>query len=487
MIKLWTIRSLRVRLLISLMLAIGLVWATWIGCQVVQMSRQQSGHWDTMMQSVGQQILRSVHASMGPADAGRSLQIPSQVPVREEHLSYQVWHRDGHVILRSVDAPEVPWVPVRFDVPDWLGKSEAGGQPWRVYTISDASGNVQVQVAKSQRTLDAELRAWFGGSLVVALLAMVLLGTVSWWTICWMLRPVLTVRRALDSRAALDLQPLPMAGLPQELRPLVEGFNQLLGQLDTALRGERRFLADAAHELRTPLAVLTTQARLVQSARTLEESRASAEPLLCGIERASRLTEQLLDSARLDASPSDTQPDVALHEIVEMVVQDFDASARQARQRLQLDAEACALPVDVDTLGVLLRNLLDNAQRYSGPGSRIQVACRRVPCGTGWCVELAVRDDGPGVPSGELARLFDRFYRVPGTPGRGSGIGLSLVARIAELHGAEVEAGTGLEGRGLGISLRFVRYAARPPAPRVDSAPMPLALNPTPVRGPATT
>ena len=487
MIRIWTIRSLRVRLLISLMLAIGLVWASWIGCQVVQMARQQSGHWDTMMQSVGQQILLSVPSSVVPAPAGEVVRLPAQVPVREEHLSYQVWHRDGHVILRSAHAPEQPWTPLRFDVPDWLGKSEVGGQPWRVYTISDASGRVQVQVAKSQRTLDAELAAWFGGSLAVALLSMAVLGTVSWWTICWTLRPVLHVRRALDSRATLDLQPLPLTGLPQELRPLVEGFNQLLGQLDTALRGERRFLADAAHELRTPLAVLTTQARLVQSARTLEESRTSALPLLSGIERASRLTEQLLDSARLDASATGCQPEVALHEIVAMVVQDFDASARQSRQRLQLDTEACALPVDVDTLGVLLRNLVDNALRYSGPGARIQVACRRVPHGTGWCVELAVRDDGPGVPSAELGRLFDRFYRVPGTPGRGSGIGLSLVARIAELHGADVAAGSGLDGRGLAITLRFVRYAARP-APQVpDSAPAPLAITPTTARGPATT
>jgi len=471
----WAIRSLRVRLLKNLMLAIVLVWASWFGCQAIQMSRTQSGHWDTMMRAIGQQILRSVSPTMAEVKARDAVRMPPEVTAMQENLSYQIWHRDGHSILKSADAPDVPFAPLQFDTPDWLGTAEAGGKVWRIYTITDADRSVQVQVAKRQDMLDAEMALWFNGSILVAVALIALFGTVSWLTICMTMAPVKRLRDALAQRKPLDMRPVPSAELPQELRPLVDGFNTVLGQLDTALRAERHFLADAAHELRTPLAVLTAQARLVQSAGTLEESRAAIEPLVSGIERASRLTEQLLDSARLDATtdvPAHTA--AALHEVVSLVVHDFAAMARQQRQRLLLDTEPCALPVDVNNVGMLLRNLIDNAHRYGGEGARIQVQCRRVEENGRWCVAVGVRDDGPGVPEAERQRIFDRFYRVPGTAGRGSGIGLSLVARIAELHGARIDVGDGLEGRGFGIALVFVAHPVEAPAECADSAPAPL-------------
>ena len=123
---------------------------------------------------------------------------------------------------------------------------------------------------------------------------------------------------------------------------------------------------------------------------------------------------------------------------------------------------------------MLLRNLIDNAHRYGGEGARIQVQCRRVQENGRWCVALGVRDDGPGVPDAERQRIFDRFYRVPGTAGRGSGIGLSLVARIAELHGARLDVGDGLDARGFGITLVFVAHPVEAPAECADSGPMAL-------------
>ena len=471
----WAIRSLRVRLLKNLMLAIVLVWASWFGCQAVQMARTQNGHWDTMMRGIGQQILRSVPPNLTVSSAQAGLRLPADITALPEHLSYQVWHRDGHAVLRSVDAPAAPFVPLQFDRPDWLGTADVAGKRWRVYTLSDATGEVQVQVAKCQEMLDAELAAWRNGSLLIAGLLIALLGTVSWLTICWTMRPVHRVRDALSRRKPLDLQPVPSAELPQELRPLVEGFNAVLAQLDTALRAERHFLADAAHELRTPLAVLTAQARLVQDAQSLDDSRAALAPLVGGIQRAARLTEQLLDSARLDASAEHAGPSPApLHEVVSLVAHDFAVEARTRRQRLVLDTEPCSLPVCIDALGVLMRNLIDNALRYGGDGARVQVLCRRVVRDGRWFVQLGVRDDGPGVPTAERDRIFDRFYRVPGNTARGSGIGLSLVARIAELHGAQLEVGDGLDGRGFGILLTFVRHPVEAPSPQVDSGPMPL-------------
>jgi len=448
--------SLRLRLLLGVLAAIALFWAAWFGCQVVQMSRQETGLWDQTMQSIGQQILLSLPKGLDQLDERAVYSLPAQVRVQREHVSYQVWQRDGRAVLRSADAPATPWLPLNFDADDAFARVQADGDEWRVYAISDASGQMQVQVAKSRRQMKAMGGSWLALGVGTVLLLMLVLSAVIWLIIRWSLRPVQAVRAAIVQRSALAFQPVCGDDLPEELRPLVDAFNKLLARLEAALQAERRFLADAAHELRTPLAALMAQAQLAQSAPSWGQSRAALEPLVEGIARSARLTEQMLDLARLDAAETQPAPGAAaLHEIVALVVHDFDAIARQGRQRLLLHTEPCSVAVDVDTLGVLLRNLVDNALRYAGAGARVEVACA-VERGRGaGRVLLSVRDDGPGVPAAERGRIFDRFYRVAGTAGRGSGIGLSLVARIAELHGAELEVTDGLDGRGFGITLRF--------------------------------
>ena len=123
--------------------------------------RTQSGHWDTMMRAIGQQILRSMSPTMAEVKARDAVRMPPEVTAMQENLSYQIWHRDGHSVLKSAGAPDVPFTPLQFDTPDWLGTAEAGGKVWRVYTITDADRSVQVQVAKCQDMLDAEMALWF--------------------------------------------------------------------------------------------------------------------------------------------------------------------------------------------------------------------------------------------------------------------------------------------------------------------------------------
>jgi two-component system, OmpR family, sensor histidine kinase QseC len=479
--KLIRARSLRVRLLIAINLAVLGFSLTWFACQAMLMSNQHTGRWDASMQAVGQQVLLSMPEVMPAGSSEPAYSLPPQTRVQPVLMSYQVWLRDGYSVLRSTGSPHKPWVPLSFDKPEGFHMVTIDGVDWRIYTLSDASGRIQVQIGKSQPQLLSLLHLWLGTSVGTVLLLMALLGMVTWFIICWSLGPVQAARDTLHKRSPLDLSPLPADDLPTEVKPLVEAFNALLLRLESALQGERRFLADAAHELRTPLAVLMAQAQLVQSATTLEESRASLAPLICGIERSARMTEQLLDLARLDAvAAPGTEPAVALHEIVSMVVRDFDSSAQTASQRLLLHAEPCHAKVDVDAVGVLLRNLLDNALRYAGSGARVEIVCREQH-GAG--VVLSVRDDGPGVPEAERERIFDRFYRVPGTPGRGSGIGLSLVARIAKLHAATLEVSEGLDGRGFGITLRFaaelVTVSAEPASTGYADT-LPPLIRPTP-------
>ncbi len=467
--KLITAASLRIRLLVGLMLAILGFTVVWFGCQAMLMSSQHTGRWDESMQAVGQQVLLSMPEVLPAGSSEPAYSLPPQTRLQPQLMSYQVWLRNGRSVLRSVGSPNTPLVPLRFDSPEGFHMATIDGIDWRVYTLNDASGQIQVQIGKSQPQLLSLLMLWLGTSVGTVLLLMALLGVVTWLIICWSLAPVEASRTAMLERGPLDLKPLAVHELPTEVKPLVESFNALLLRLESALQGERRFLADAAHELRTPLAALMAQAQLVKSANTLEESHASLTPLISGIERSARLTEQLLDLARLDAAaPPGAQPEVAVHEIVSLVVRDYDSTAQAASQRLLLHAEPCSARVDVDAVGVLLRNLLDNALRYAGAGARVEIMCREQAEG---CLVLSVRDDGPGVPEAERERIFDRFYRVPGTPGRGSGIGLSLVARIARLHEATLEVSEGLDGRGLGITLRFV--STRVAGPQETRAPGP--------------
>jgi two-component system sensor histidine kinase QseC len=469
--------SMRVRLLIGLMVASLGFWGAWFAVQAMLMSSQQNNRWDASMQAVGQQILMSMPALQPGGSGEPAFQLPPQVHVQPQLLSFQVWTRDGRVVLRSSNSPIEPWAPLNFDQPEAYHGVEVEGVAWRVYTINDAGGRLQVQVGKSQPQLLSLIKLWLSYSVGTIALLMALLAGVTWSIICWSVAPVQAAREAIEARGPLDLRPLELQDLPTEVKPLVEAFNAQLVRLESALQGERRFLADAAHELRTPLAALMAQAQLVKSAQTLEESRASLAPLISGIERTARLTEQLLDLARLDAveCPS-TRPPVPLHEIVSLVVRDYDAAAQAASQRLQLRAEPCHARLDVDTVGVLLRNLIDNAVRYAGAGARVEVSCRELELAHERRIVLAVHDDGPGVPEAEQQRIFDRFYRVPGTPGRGSGIGLSLVSRIASLHDAQLDVGPGLGGRGLGITLYFqvatfspaVTQGPRPVSPSLD-------------------
>lgn len=448
--------SLKSKLLLAVMTPLALGWTCWLGGQHFQMSRQQQGHDDLFLQEVSEQILLSMPGTLDALDEGPRLQLPthrSATGKKFETLRYQVWILGRRTPVVASDG--APMEPLRADFKPGFVVSEVAGEPWRVYAVTDASGRIQVQSGMSQSAMKAELAHWVKISLWSGIGILLVLGATVGLAIHWSLRPMNRLRRDMAQREPHDLAPLPVHKLPREIRPLVDSFNLLLGRLSEAMRGERQFLADAAHELRTPLAALLTQTQVAMRAGSQADAQIALTQLAQGIQRTSRLAQQLLDSARVDASPlREDRPVVALPDVVTMVAREFDSMAGRRQQTLALHAEPASVQGDLDDLGILVRNLLDNAVRYSGDGARIEIACGADDDGTtAW---LVVRDNGPGVPTEERERIFERFFRgSQGNGERGSGIGLSLVDRIARAHDARIKVEDGIGGRGFGCRVEF--------------------------------
>lgn len=442
-------KSIRSRLMVALLLCIVVSWAGWLWWQGVEMKREQTGLWDASLKDIGIQVLVSM------PDSVKQLPHAPQLPLSKEFdgkMSFQVWVGDRNV----VHSPAAPAVPLKPDFRDGFATRRIDGELWRVYSIADRKRGIIAQVGRTKTMMHAQVSKWIHLSLTAAAFAFVLLGLAIWIVVRWSLAPVIALRANLLGRQPLDLTPLPTADIPGEVRPLVDSLNNLLERVDDAVQNERRFTADAAHELRTPLAVLAAHADVALRATTLEDKDAALRRLSSGVQRSARLSEQLLDLARLDANGHELGR-VDLSELVVIVVRDFEVIARDRRQHVLLQTEPGTILGHVDQLGILLRNLIDNAVRHAGENGQVAVTCCPARSNGVQGMRLEVADDGPGVPEHERARIFDRFYRVPGNTGRGSGIGLSLVARIAQSHGATIEMGPGLQGRGFSIAVFFRR------------------------------
>jgi two-component system sensor histidine kinase QseC len=248
-----------------------------------------------------------------------------------------------------------------------------------------------------------------------------------------------------------NLGALPASQAPAEVRPLIDSLNALLARLAATLENERRFTADAAHELRTPLAALKVQAQVALASDVGEEQRHALRQVLAGTERAARLVNQLLRLARLDPlGRLDRSDHVVLAAVVEEAADALAPLALAKRQVLQvhLPEPDVSAPGDADLLGTALRNLLDNAIRYSPEGSEIEMGAEADgPC-------LWVSDEGPGAPPEQLSRLTERFFRGTAEGAEGSGLGLAIVRRIAELHGARLTLAN-RPGKGMRAELRW--------------------------------
>ncbi len=366
----------------------------------------------------------------------------------EPKIEFQIGDAAGTILLRSEGAPRIPVMGVVG-----YSKLEREGVAWRIFNLSAPELPYRVQVAQSlqiRERVAVEVATQVVWPLAIILPALILL---LYYAVRRGLLPLEELAAEVGRFTPDSIQPLSGDRAPQEARPLVLAINRLLARLTVALEGERRFTADAAHELRTPLAALKVHSEVALASDDPEVRTHALRQVRRGVNRAGHLVEQLLRLARLD--PLAGVPEPRRFDLVQCVREEAAQDASQGLSgdhTLVFEGPETALPITGDPalVGIVLRNLLDNAQRYSPAGTPVTV---RLYAQAG-SVVLEVLDRGPGVTDDELRRLTERFFRGSSPGAEGSGLGLAIVRRIAELHGAELSIAN-REGGGLQARLVF--------------------------------
>ncbi len=429
--------SLRRRLLASVIGAI-LLGAVLQGVSAYRGALAQA---DTLFDYHLRQMADSLRG--GPALPSPALQ-DELVPGGEYVI--QIWSADGSHVFQSSRVV----LPARAI----LGFADVThkGKRYRVYSVQTPLQTIQIAQNMDDRLARARalaVRAVLPMAVVAPLLIVLL-----WWVINRSLAPLERTRQQVARRAALDLTPLPDDQLPDEVRPLVQEMNLLFGRLSRSFDAQRAFVANAAHELRSPLTALKLQTQALARTGDPQAREQAVARLNQGVDRAIRLMQQLLVLARQESPLPDAaqRQAVDLHQLLTQLVQEVTPQAQARDIHLTLDVnEPMSLHADADGLQILLRNLLENAVKYTPAGGRVRLRCDQDHGAT----RLAVEDSGPGIAPDQHEHMFERFVRGHDTSSTGSGLGLSIARAIAERHGASLTLGPSAELGGLRVMLAF--------------------------------
>ncbi len=440
--------SLRRRLFLILLTATGLIWLSavaWIGL----VSRSELEHvLDTRLQEAARMVHSLVMAGDGAAAAFPETE-PALAGSYERQLSCQVWSFDGRLIARSSGAPASEMASDREGFAD----REVNGETWRVYTIVDAQKGIRVVVGDRVGLRDRLVLDLIAGLAVPAVLVLPLLGLLIWWSLGQGLRPLRRVAADIAARDGEDMRPVTPEGAPSEIRPLIGALDGLFAKVEATRRHERDITAFAAHELRTPLAGLKTQAQVALAAPDDGTRQQALKQILLSVDRTSRLVRQLLALARLDSGSPGRIEEVRIGDALREVV---DAMPHRSDVAVDIDPalDDALRALDREALQLLLRNLHENAVQHAREGGRVRWSL----AGDGR--SLIVEDDGPGIADDEMELVRQRFYRGKGARvSAGTGLGLSISDQSAARLGAKLHLGNRADARGLRVEIRF------PPGP----------------------
>ncbi len=449
--------SIRRRLLAWLLTPLLLVCAALLAANYVQARHTADLTFDRLLTASILAIADRVTVVDGRIEADLpSVALEMLSSTSQDRVFYRIGGPGGAFVTGYRDLPgPAAAVPgrIRFDDADYRG------EPIRVAALArplapwGLEGEVRVLLAQTRGERDRLTRELVLASALRLLVVVVLAGLITGFGVRAGLAPLAGLQRSIRSRSPTDLSPITQP-VPREVRTLVDAINQLMERLQASLDAMQRFIADASHQLRTPLAGLQAETELALREHDPAALRQALARLLAITRRTSRLASQLLSLAR--AAPQGGAPVLAaldLGTLAAAVTREAVPAALAKDIDLGFEGGAAAR-VDGDPLllAELLKNLIDNALRYCPPQARITVRTRASEARS---ATLEVEDDGPGIAADQRERVLERFYRPPGTPGEGSGLGLAIVREIAERHGAVLTLADGAGGRGLRVRLDF--------------------------------
>lgn len=422
-------KSLRLRLILLLSIGLGIAWLVAAWFSHIESREEINQLFDAQLAQSAQVLLGTTSHELHERIEHGYDETPASHEY-EQQLAFQVWDKNN-LLMRSSAAPIVALATNKAG----YSQTTVNGQPWRVLTRWDANQEFMIQVAEPLAAREALARHITLKMLFPTFIALPVLALLIWFAVGAGLRPLKRLKQEVKQRTANRLEPLAMAGVPEEVAPLAQALNDLFTRLGQAFESERRFTADAAHELRTPLAALKIQAQVALRSTNETERHLALENVLRGVDRATRLVMQLLTLARVDPETAviDFKP-VELHSLAASVMADLEPLAHAKNIEITLaDCKPCHVMGDDAQLGLLIRNLLDNAIRYTPASGSVSVAITNANG-----IALEISDTGPGIAEHERELVKQRFYRITGSGEEGSGLGLSIVRRIAELHGAKL-------------------------------------------------
>ncbi|OMG60490.1 MULTISPECIES: ATP-binding protein [Brevundimonas] len=410
--------SIRTRLFAILALVTALVW----GGAVVWVEVQTRNEVQRVLDRRLMESARMVSSMMQPGSLSPVVNEEGggRLAAYDQQLACQIWSMQGELIARSRSAPSA----MLASGEDGFSERVIDGERWRVYTVHVPEGGYRVMVGDNLAVREHLVGSVVTGLLGPAVLGLLALGVLIWWSVGAGLRPIQQMTQALASRRADDLTPVDVAPGGKDLQPFVSALNDLIARVSEARRRETEFTAAAAHELRTPLAGLRVQAQIAANATDEGVRKHALEQIQTSVDRTARLVTGLLALAREDeaAIEADDRRWIDLHTLF----------ANDADARLEVLDQPFRIYVQPDRFETAAANLLANAQAMAS--SRIRVAVE----GQGNDAILVVEDDGPGVSTADLERLGRRFFRTSDAPVGGSGLGLSIVLSTMKAHGGAV-------------------------------------------------
>ncbi|MDF2867209.1 MAG: two-component sensor histidine kinase [Gammaproteobacteria bacterium] len=366
-------------------------------------------------------------------------------------FQFQVWDKNGKVLLHSANAPK----DKLYSPEDGFSNQFIDGERWRVFTIHDNQLGIVIVAAEPFVIRDELGNRIARDDLYIMLLTYPISGVLIWFIIGLGLRSIRRVADEIAHRESNYLEPVDLQSVPVEIKPLVNELNKLFYRLNQALEREKRFAADAAHELKTPLAALRTQTQVALRTTHEQERNTALHNLITGVDRCTHVVQQLLTLSRLLPEENTLEdikkvnlPALAAEIIAQLVPAALEKNIEVAlinrKQVIIIEGNAIAL-------GILIRNLVDNAIRYTPNNGKVKIYITM----TRNHVNLRVTDNGPGIPPELRGRVFERFYRVLGNQSTGSGLGMAIVQQIALLHKAKVKLATPKNGKGLEVKVMF--------------------------------